>query len=77
MVKFFYFSFIAKIAENSPIGTNLVQIQAVDPDVNPDLRYFIAKSSNADNTNNTLTNEISQAFDESRNSVDVDSIKVI
>ena len=70
------YSFVAKISENALIGTIVVSIRATDPDSNPDLVYYLVKSSNLDNNNLTLTNEIFQAFDENKNPINVDLIKV-
>lgn len=69
-------SFTAKISENAAIGSQVTQIKALDPDSNSKLVYFLAKKSNSDNNNNSITNEIFQAFDEHRNLITVDSIKV-
>ena len=42
----------------------VLQMKAKDPDSNPDLVYFLAKTSNLDST--VTTNDIFQAFDENR-----------
>ena len=52
----------------------VLQMKAKDPDSNPDLVYFLAKTSNLDST--VTTNDIFQAFDENRNQINIDLVKV-
>jgi hypothetical protein len=65
-----------KVYENAPIGTVVKKLKATDTDLNSNLSYFIAKRSKNENKNSSITNEMFEAFDERRRSIDVDLVKV-
>lgn len=69
-------NFKVNLKENVTPGTFVTRVMATDADLDSKLRYSLVKKSRADNENNTLTSLTLQAYNENRQKIDVDLIKV-